>query len=171
MTVRISSDDIATFCAKKWLSYQGVEESQQKDLLPTTKYNVLVQGFRASTVLLVSAIAATALLAFSAACSFAFIGLCARYATEQELVKYTLPARAFLLRELEAGRIDESVLRVANNELVPAEKIVNLFGALRLGNPPEGWVSESVVVCDKVLWMNTLPEVSQVAEGWASSFA
>jgi hypothetical protein len=148
MPIRITIDQTVSWAAEKMLSSQRLTDARKEEIIPITKYNLLVNVFNASTVLLALSVASAALFALSAAATFAFLGLLTRQLSEKELSKYTLPV----------GREGNNyeLLQHALDRLPQDQKTANIFGNLRLAQV-EGWNSNEVEFDVFSLWKNTIP--------------
>lgn len=132
--------ELTTNKAVTWVAEKMLDRDPQRaanwrnndNILKATKYNLLVNGLNASTVLLtIAVVAAVAFFAVNAALVFGTIGLVARMVIEKELCHYT------------AGVVDR-VGRVGLAGLLPPRDAIVIN---QLGTP-------ALVFDEWVLWMN-----------------
>lgn len=157
--LQITTKQAVEWGANKLLDNQQLSAERKREIKPVTEFNLLTTAFNVSTVLIVVAIAAAILFAYTAAFTLGAIGLFVRYATEKELNKYTLPppppqeeqgAGAALWGRLREA-FHTALLRHALHQARPEEKTANIF--LNLGLPrQEGWEPYEIVFDEFGVW-------------------
>lgn len=158
--LQITTRQAVEWGANKLLDNQQISAERKRAIKPVTEFNLLTTAFNVSTILIVAAVAAAILFAYTAAFTLGAMGLFVRYATEKELNKYTLPYQPPLQEEQGAGaalwgRLREAfntaLLRHALHQTRPEEKITNIF--LNLGLPrQEGWEPYHIVFDEFGIW-------------------
>src|SRR2546425_12060781 len=93
MPIHITVDKAVDWAANRMLTFQDSTMSAEwkRRILPVSKYNMLVNVFNASTVLLVAAVASAVLFAYTAAFVLGAIAIFARLTSEKELHHYAIP--------------------------------------------------------------------------------
>lgn len=172
MPLHITMNDVAAKGADYLLSRQTLTEERKAQILPATKYNLLVKLFNVSSLILVAGTVSAIFLAMSSAFVFLVLGLFLRITTEKETEKYTLPYQAPQQETPEAegmgarlwGRLRDAfqtnLLRHALHQTTEVEKVQNIFH--NVGLPvQEGFVPNEILIFDLVGWKNTIdiPEV------------
>ena len=170
MSIHITMDDAATYLAGKLLSRQQISEERKTQILPATKYNVLVKTFNTSSVLLLAATVTALFLAMTTSFVFLFWGLFSRYTSERELEKYTAPYQRPVVHEDQPtptenrsflARITD-LLRHSVKLTTEEDKINNVF--LNVGlSKANGWQRYEVIFLDFGFWMNPI-EIPEVVE-------
>lgn len=147
--MNITVDGVAEWGANRLLMQANppMNQERKRQLLPVTKYNLLVNVFNGSTVALVSAVVLTIFFAFSAALTIGAMGLFARFTTEKELGEYSFNRAAefglvHILRSAFPG-----ALNGAFTEEPAGKKLLR----------PENWEATKVFVFGHAAWKNSLP--------------
>ncbi|PIS02173.1 MAG: hypothetical protein COT85_06470 [Chlamydiae bacterium CG10_big_fil_rev_8_21_14_0_10_42_34] len=150
MPIHFTVDTAVEIAANRWIASKhpdmGADRKQQ--ILPATKYNLLVKTFNASTVLLVTAVAFAVLFAFSAAVTFGSIALFTRFTTDLELNKYSAPQN-----NLDALTKINHFIGLTD----PADEVRNIFARAGVGMPANGWNQYEVFLFDHAVWRNEVP--------------
>ena len=148
MTVRITTNEAVGFLARVYVDNQDpvLTEKRKLEILPATKYNLLVYAFNTSTVLLVAAVASAILFAFSTSMVLGSIALFTRFAVEKEIDRnYALPIQGgiekmltFSWRREAEGEREERILQKVGQQVV-------------------GWNENAYEFDEWALWKNTVP--------------
>jgi hypothetical protein len=136
MPIHITVDKAVTWGADKWLSYQNASDERKAQILKVTKYNMLVNGFNTSSVLLAVALAAAVVFAYTMAVTLGAIALFIRNVTEKELKEYASP----------------ELLQAGMNVLGMGHPLLKKIGAREVA----GWEENEVTIVHAV-WKNTAP--------------
>jgi hypothetical protein len=153
MPLHLTVDRAAEVVAGKWLKYQDTQMSvaRRTQIMPATKYNLLVTAFNASTVLLTIAIAAAILFSHTTAFVFGAIALFVRFTTEKEIRSKAIP------REGAASHLQQ-LAHVALNAMGLGQRNV---GHTILTNvaaeQDERWNENEVILLDYPVWKNRVP--------------
>jgi hypothetical protein len=142
--------------ARKKLAYQDPQMTpvRKDQILPATKYNLLVTGFNISMLLLIGAIVSAVLFAYTAAFVLGAIALFTRSITVRELRTYAIPLPN---QEEEPGHLAQ-LARVAMNVIGIERR--NLGNAIlqRLGVADvEGWHDDDIDFEGYPLWKKYAP--------------
>jgi hypothetical protein len=155
MAIRLKVDDGVTWLTNKFIDYKEprASASRKGTILQASKWNLLVNGFNASTVLVVAAIAFAVFLSLQNAFVFGALGLGLRCLTELELAAYTVPADAADERQL---------LRIALHALGARRPSLGATILERLNVArDDGWEENRAFVevgsQRLVAWKNTVP--------------
>ncbi len=150
MPIRITVDEAATWGANYVLQGENANASRKNQVLAVKKYNLLVTAFNASTILLITAVAAAILFAYPASFTLGAIGLFIRATTEKELESYCLP-----LQNRDISIVEKILKAVAR--LDEDEKVANIFKRVKL-DFEEGWEIDQLIVFDYSIWKNKITE-------------
>lgn len=147
-------NDAVTRGASYLLSQQQISQARRDQIFPATKFNLLVNTFNASSVLLVAAAVSALFFAFSVSSVCFCIGLFLRYTSEKELETYSLPLPLAGWNAV-AALVQTNLLRHALHQATDDEKIRNIFQ--KVGMPrPENWEPNELLFLDFVAWKNTI---------------
>lgn len=164
--LQITTRQAIEWGANSLLDKQQLSPERKREIKRVTEFNLLTTAFNASTILIVAAVAAAVLFAYTAAFTLGAIGLFLRYATEKEITKYTLPVQAPAGQDDVQGAAaamwarlrdayNSALLRNALHQATPEEKIANTF--LNVGLPrQEGWEPTPVIFDDFPIWRNKI---------------
>ncbi len=164
--LQITTRQAIEWGANSLLEKQQISPERKREIKRVTEFNLLTTAFNASTILIVAAVAAAVLFAYTAAFTLGAIGLFLRYATEKEITKYTLPVQAPAGQDDVQGAAaamwarlrdayNSALLRNALHQATPEEKIANTF--LNVGLPrQEGWEPTPVIFDDFPIWRNKI---------------
>lgn len=145
MTTRISVESFATILAQRELSKKNLSSSERRQLMPATRYTVMVRAFHVGAALLVSAVALGIFAKFATAAVFGGIGY----------VLYTMMDRA--LSKIE--RNPDGSEPVCDEQA--GRNVLRNLGLPEDSDTPDGsyWRPNRVVLGDFVLVKHYLPEV------------
>lgn len=161
MPIHITMNDAVTRGANYLLSQQQISEARRAQIFPATKFNLLVNVFNASSVLLVAAAVSALFLAFSVSSVCFCIGLFLRYTTEKELETYSLPLPLPGWGAV-AALVQTNLLRHALHQATDEERINNIFHKVGMRRP-ENWEPNELLFLDFIAWKNTIV-IPQVIE-------
>jgi hypothetical protein len=171
---KITTDEVIAWGAERLLNNQQLTDTRKNEIRKVTQYNLLVNAFNASTVLLVVSVAMACFFAYAAALTLGAIGLFVRFAALKEHNKYTLPyqpppeqAGAQQVAQAMWGRLRDAfqtaMLKHALHQETLEEKTENLFNHLGI-NRQEGYEPYTVLFDDMPLWMATVKEPPSAVE-------
>jgi hypothetical protein len=170
--LQITTKQAVEWGANRLLDNQQLSAERKREITAVTEFNLLTTAFNASTILLVAAVAAAVLFAYTAAFTLGAIGLMVRYMTEKELAKYTLPLPApqpavpqedqpqgvgavmwGRLRDAITGNLNanNALMRHALRQATPDEKIANIFTRVGLARQ-EGWEPAPILFDEFEIW-------------------
>ena len=160
MPIHITLDALAEKAARFLLNRQNLTEERRVQILPATKYNLLIRGFNVSSILLVAAAVFALFFSFITSGVFLAFGLFLRTIAQKEIHKYSVPSN-------QRSNVQE-FWRYFTWAAAEDETARNIFENVRLPKP-EGWVCDEIIFADFVLWKNKIP-IPEAPAGRASGF-
>lgn len=160
-TMSFSTDRLVAMGAQYLLSGLQISEEKRNQIMPATKYNVLVKAFNVASVLLVVAAVSAVFLAMTSAFVLMAVGLFLRFTAEKKLDEYTKPLPLGVL-DLVVDALQTSLLRHADRQTPESEKVANIFRHVGLPRVRE-WEPNQVELFDCIIVKNEIP-ISEVIE-------
>lgn len=151
MPIHITIDQAVSKAAVLLMSGQTppLSDDRQAQILPAKKFNLLVDIFNGSTILLTVAVASAILFAYTMAVCLGAMALFSRWTAERELFCYAIPVNAEFV---EGGAIQRVFMNTIGwgirNNL--SEQILERLGC----DPNPDWDENALIVFDHILWKN-----------------